>query len=172
MARTGLSLPLPETGGEVPLLPLRRVPGHKPEVVSGPLPMVDERLSSDERAELFFVGDKKQAIYRWREGRAHGEGGTGANLPALRNREGGEGSLQTKTLGKNWRSGERIVEFNNSFWGLTGPAGRSSQLSRVPQPWRKLSRSPAGDGERATEGKGLRFHRDEDGGEGREESGR
>ena len=83
-------------------------------------PMVDERLSSDERAELFFVGDKKQAIYRWRGGRAElmEREELEANLPALRNREGGEGSLQTKTLGKNWRSGERIVEFNNSFWGL------------------------------------------------------
>lgn len=83
-------------------------------------PMVDERLSRDERAELFFVGDKKQAIYRWRGGRAElmEREELEANLPALKNLEGEEGCLQAKTLEKNWRSGEQIVEFNNSFWGL------------------------------------------------------
>lgn len=52
------------------------------------------------------VGDVKQSIYRWRNGDWRLLSGLGASLP----------QSEQKTLGTNWRSDRRIVEFNNAFF--------------------------------------------------------
>ncbi|MBD3264224.1 MAG: AAA family ATPase [Candidatus Omnitrophica bacterium] len=65
--------------------------------------MVEEALS--EGGSLFYVGDKKQAIYRFRGGEA---GLFDRVKDKFRNF-----NVTTATLNKNWRSQRSIVDFNN-----------------------------------------------------------
>jgi len=58
---------------------------------------------------LFLVGDKKQAIYRWRGGDAELIDEVASRYRAYRIRE--------LTLHNNYRSGEHIVAFNNMLFG-------------------------------------------------------
>jgi ATP-dependent helicase/nuclease subunit A len=58
---------------------------------------------------LFLVGDKKQAIYRWR-------GGNAELIDEASSRYGAYPALEL-TLRNNYRSGEHIVAFNNSIFG-------------------------------------------------------
>jgi len=78
-------------------------------------PLIDEMLSSEINSSLFIVGDKKQAIYRWRGGDA--ELMDNENLinmiPSINNIE--EKNLDV-VLRKNFRSSKEIIEFNNLFW--------------------------------------------------------
>ncbi|MFA5105013.1 MAG: UvrD-helicase domain-containing protein [Candidatus Margulisiibacteriota bacterium] len=69
-------------------------------------PMIDEAISSG--GSFFYVGDKKQSIYRFR----------GANS-ALFDEVKGEFpgyQLDERDLEDNWRSAKEIVEFNNSVF--------------------------------------------------------
>jgi ATP-dependent helicase/nuclease subunit A len=78
-------------------------------------PLIDEMLSRREMGSLFIVGDRKQAIYRWRGGNAGlmDEDVLKAEIPAINNLvENGF----SQTLDKNWRSKKEIVQFNNDFW--------------------------------------------------------
>ena len=74
------------------------------------IPLIDNALSS-ENASLMIVGDAKQAIYRWRGGKAN----QFINLfndtdnPFIINSE-------IKSLDTNYRSSKAIIEFNNSFF--------------------------------------------------------
>ncbi|HNX80929.1 MAG TPA: UvrD-helicase domain-containing protein [Candidatus Omnitrophota bacterium] len=68
--------------------------------------MVDNALS--EKGSLFFVGDKKQAIYRFR-------GGTVSLIDDIR-REFPRTPWIDKTLDINFRSQKTIVEFNNEVF--------------------------------------------------------
>jgi len=79
-------------------------------------PILEEVLISDEKSSLFIVGDRKQAIYRWRGGNAD-----------LMNEERLKQELKilsmiaqeekiSRPLSENWRSQSKIVEFNNWFW--------------------------------------------------------
>ena len=79
-------------------------------------PLIDERLSRDQAASLFLVGDRKQAIYRWRGGNSElmDEDVLRANVPAIDNLQAEKGF--SETLNVNWRSRREIVEFNNDFW--------------------------------------------------------
>ncbi len=78
-------------------------------------PLIDEVLSRDKNASLFIVGDRKQAIYRWRGGNSElmDEDRLREEIPAIGhlNQDGFSASLDT-----NWRSGEEIIKFNNAFW--------------------------------------------------------
>ena len=65
--------------------------------------MVEEALSTG--GSLFYVGDKKQAIYSFR-------GGEVALFDEIKKRFGLFG-VSVETLEKNYRSQKRIVEFNN-----------------------------------------------------------
>ena len=66
-------------------------------------PMVEEALSSG--GSLFYVGDKKQAIYRFRGGDAYLMERIGAGLKHF--------NLKEEFLSRNYRSQKEIVEFNN-----------------------------------------------------------
>ncbi len=75
-------------------------------------PIISETLSSEENSSLFIVGDRKQAIYRWRGGNAEL-----MNLKNISNMiEKPIDDIKENSLIKNWRSDKIIVEFNNNFW--------------------------------------------------------
>jgi ATP-dependent exoDNAse (exonuclease V) beta subunit len=77
------------------------------------IPLVDNALSS-EKGSLFLVGDAKQAIYRWRGGKAE---------QFLRLVNGSENPFvflpKVESLPTNYRSHEEIVKFNNTFFTST-----------------------------------------------------
>jgi len=73
-------------------------------------PLIDNALAS-EGGSLFLVGDAKQAIYRWRGGRAEQL----LNL-ANENKNPFVAIPQTKNLPVNYRSHYEIVKFNNDFF--------------------------------------------------------
>jgi ATP-dependent exoDNAse (exonuclease V) beta subunit len=78
-------------------------------------PLIDEVLSRKESGSLFIVGDRKQAIYRWRGGNSElmEEGRLREEVPAIDNLSGNDFS---SSLGMNWRSRRAIIDFNNDFW--------------------------------------------------------
>ncbi len=85
-------------------------------------PLIDEVLSREKKASLFIVGDRKQAIYRWRGGNSGlmDESCLREQVPAIANVEKGGFS---HTLDKNWRSRGEIVDFNNRFWAPEAISG-------------------------------------------------
>jgi len=78
-------------------------------------PLIDEVLSRKENGSLFIVGDRKQAIYRWRGGNSElmEEVRLREEVPAIANLSPDHFS---SSLEMNWRSRREIVEFNNDFW--------------------------------------------------------
>lgn len=74
------------------------------------IPLVDNALSS-EKGSLFLVGDAKQAIYRWRGGKAE---------QFLRLANGIENPFvfepNVENLPCNYRSHKEIIQFNNDFF--------------------------------------------------------
>lgn len=78
------------------------------------IPLIDNALSQEmdgNSGSLLLVGDAKQSIYRWR-------GGLPEQFIALCNNEN-PFSIQDKKvtdLKVNWRSHEKLIEFNNSFF--------------------------------------------------------
>ena len=79
------------------------------------IPLVDNALST-ENGSLFLVGDAKQAIYRWRGGKAE----QFLNL-ANRNTNPFVIPPQIEILPQNYRSHKEIVQFNNDFFTATSP---------------------------------------------------
>ncbi len=79
------------------------------------IPLIDNALAS-ENGSLFLVGDAKQAIYRWRGGKAE-------QFLNLINLTGNPFVISPiiESLPKNYRSFEEIVKFNNSFFRSTSP---------------------------------------------------
>ena len=79
------------------------------------VPLIGNALESEdekhERGSLFLVGDVKQAIYRWRGGRAE-------QFLNLINGKSHPFVVQPSihSLDTNWRSYDEIVNFNNSFF--------------------------------------------------------
>lgn len=79
------------------------------------IPLVSNALESEnekgERGSLLLVGDVKQAIYRWRGGRAE-------QFLNLINLKSNPFSIPPiiKQLDTNWRSRNEIVNFNNGFF--------------------------------------------------------
>ena len=94
-------------------------------------PILDEVLSSNRLASLFVVGDRKQAIYRWRGGNPElmDEEVLVAAAPAIGLRASGGFS---GTLTRNFRSAAAVVEFNNRFWDpatISSLAGDDQKLA-------------------------------------------
>ncbi|MGN7513319.1 MAG: UvrD-helicase domain-containing protein [Allomuricauda sp.] len=84
------------------------------------VPLIGNALESEdekhERGSLFLVGDVKQAIYRWRGGRAEQflDLINGKSHPFVVEQS-------TYSLDTNWRSCDEIVDFNNSFFTEMAP---------------------------------------------------
>ena len=74
------------------------------------IPLIDNALAQ-ENSNLLLVGDGKQAIYRWRGGKAE-------QFIALGSEEKNpfQVSKKIKTLETNYRSYSEIINFNNSFF--------------------------------------------------------
>ncbi len=77
------------------------------------IPLIDNALAQ-ENSNLLLVGDGKQAIYRWRGGKAEQfiELGADAKNPFHIDKE-------IKSLETNFRSFSEIIKFNNSFFQHT-----------------------------------------------------
>jgi len=79
------------------------------------IPLIGNALESEddkgEPGSLFLVGDAKQAIYRWRGGRAE-------QFVALATSQAQPFSIpsETKVLPRNYRSYNEIIKFNNDFF--------------------------------------------------------
>ena len=84
------------------------------------IPLIGHALEGEDlqgnTGSLFLVGDAKQAIYRWRGGRAEqfldlvNETTSPFVIPA-----------QTESLPTNWRSYDEVIKFNNDFFTATSP---------------------------------------------------
>lgn len=74
------------------------------------LPLFDNiRSGTDEPGSILLVGDSKQAIYRWRNGKVE-----------LLEQEAPEFfGIEPDVLARNFRSDEHIVEFNNKLFEIT-----------------------------------------------------
>ncbi len=84
------------------------------------VPLIGNALESEDmqghRGSLFLVGDAKQAIYRWRGGRAE----QFLNLAnAIENPF--VATPNTEVLPVNYRSHEEVIKFNNDFFTATSP---------------------------------------------------
>ena len=77
------------------------------------IPLIDNALAQ-ENSNLLLVGDGKQAIYRWRGGKAEQfiNLGSDAENPFFIDKE-------VKTLETNFRSFSEVINFNNSFFQHT-----------------------------------------------------
>lgn len=84
------------------------------------IPLISNALegldSSGRTGSLFLVGDAKQAIYRWRGGKAE-------QFLELTNKRSNPFSVQGETylLPTNYRSKEEIINFNNLFFQSISP---------------------------------------------------
>ena len=80
------------------------------------IPLIENSLSSEglneERGSLMLVGDAKQAIYRWRGGRAE------QFIDLAKESDLNDFSVPRtiKTLDTNYRSSSEIISFNNQFF--------------------------------------------------------
>ncbi len=85
------------------------------------VPLISNALEgqdeSGRKGSLLLVGDAKQAIYRWRGGKAE-------QFLNLLDPHAGVFTVppEINDLPKNYRSHEKIIEFNNEFFNITSPA--------------------------------------------------
>jgi len=93
-------------------------------------PMVEEALATG--GSLFYVGDKKQAIFRFR-------GGEVALMEYLK-KQLSAFNVRSQALSRNFRSQKEIVEFNNAVFSpenigsmLAGAQGRKTALAELSQ---------------------------------------
>lgn len=77
-------------------------------------PVIEEVLTGEEDSSLFIVGDRKQAIYRWRGGSAELMNESVLNGEFMDSVD--PGNFSKEVLEYNWRSRNTIVNFNNEFW--------------------------------------------------------
>ncbi|HNQ49833.1 MAG TPA: UvrD-helicase domain-containing protein [Candidatus Omnitrophota bacterium] len=95
-------------------------------------PMVEEALATG--GSLFYVGDKKQAIFRWRGGEV--------TLMEYLKRQLAAFNVKPRPLTSNFRSQKEIVEFNNAVFS---PDNIRSMLGRAGE--LKSSFAKLGDGD-------------------------
>ena len=94
------------------------------------VPLIGNALESvnekNEEGTLFLVGDVKQAIYRWRGGKAE----QFLNLISGKSRPFSVGP-STFALDTNWRSYSEIVQFNNQFFSTVAPLLRNTEYRNL-----------------------------------------
>ncbi|RIV43905.1 UvrD-helicase domain-containing protein [Flagellimonas pelagia] len=94
------------------------------------IPLIGNALESEnerhEHGSLFLVGDVKQAIYRWRGGKAEQflDLMNGKSHPFVV-----EPSIHS--LGTNWRSHDEIVGFNNTFFTTVAPVLKNEDYQNL-----------------------------------------
>lgn len=94
------------------------------------VPLIGNALESEnerhEHGSLFLVGDVKQAIYRWRGGKAEQflDLMNGKSHPFVV-----EPSIHS--LGTNWRSHDEIVGFNNTFFTTVAPVLKNEDYQNL-----------------------------------------
>lgn len=74
------------------------------------IPLIDNALAQ-EKSSLLLVGDAKQAIYRWRGGKAEQLINLGKDGSRIFHIE-----KEVKLLDRNYRSYSEVIQFNNSFF--------------------------------------------------------
>jgi len=79
------------------------------------IPLIDNALSQ-ENSNLLLVGDGKQAIYRWRGGRAEQFITLGSENQQGKKANPFHVRKEIKGLGTNYRSYSEVITFNNSFF--------------------------------------------------------
>lgn len=79
------------------------------------IPLIDNALSQ-ENSNLLLVGDGKQAIYRWRGGKASQFISLGSTVEKSINANPFKVVKEVKQLEINYRSYEEVVAFNNNFF--------------------------------------------------------
>lgn len=79
------------------------------------VPLLKNSIAGEEGTPVMLIGDIKQAIYRWR-------GGDWSILSRRVHEEMGANRVEIETLGTNYRSMRRVVEFNNTVTGLVAEA--------------------------------------------------
>ena len=94
------------------------------------IPLIGNAVESEnergEKGSLLLVGDAKQAIYRWRGGRAE----QFLNLLSLKTNPF---VLEPKveSLDTNWRSQKEIIAFNNSFFNFAASKLNNSDYKKL-----------------------------------------
>ena len=78
------------------------------------IPLIDNALSQEDTS-AFLVGDAKQAIYRWRGGKAEQFIALSTNEDTIQNNPF-QIEKSIKNLETNFRSYSEIIDFNNSFF--------------------------------------------------------
>ncbi|MBL4643140.1 MAG: UvrD-helicase domain-containing protein [Flavobacteriaceae bacterium] len=79
------------------------------------IPLIDNALSQ-ENSNLLLVGDGKQAIYRWRGGKAEQFIKLGSENQNEKRANPFQTHKEIKGLDTNYRSYSEIIDFNNSFF--------------------------------------------------------
>jgi ATP-dependent exoDNAse (exonuclease V) beta subunit len=79
------------------------------------IPLIDNALSQ-ENSNLLLVGDGKQAIYRWRGGKAEQFIKLGSENKNERSSNPFQTEKEIKGLDTNYRSYSEVIAFNNSFF--------------------------------------------------------
>tara|TARA_R110002110_G_scaffold248894_4_gene465117 strand:+ start:6458 stop:9625 length:3168 start_codon:yes stop_codon:yes gene_type:complete len=79
------------------------------------IPLIENALAQ-EKSNLLLVGDGKQAIYRWRGGKAEQFIKLGSEDQKERNSNPFQIYKEVKGLDTNYRSYSEIIDFNNSFF--------------------------------------------------------
>lgn len=79
------------------------------------IPLIENALAQ-EKSNLLLVGDGKQAIYRWRGGKAEQFIKLGSEEQKERNSNPFQVQKEVKGLETNYRSYSEIIDFNNSFF--------------------------------------------------------
>ncbi len=89
------------------------------------IPLIDNALAQ-ENSNLLIVGDGKQAIYRWRGGKAE-------QFIGLGSREDNPFHIhkENETLETNYRSYSEIINFNNSFFQHTASFLQNENYSQL-----------------------------------------
>lgn len=79
------------------------------------IPLIDNALSQ-EHSNLLLVGDGKQAIYRWRGGKAEQFINLGSSEQNEKKSNPFQINKEVKGLDTNFRSYSEVIDFNNSFF--------------------------------------------------------
>ena len=105
--------------------------------------LADEALSRG--GTLFLVGDKKQAIYRWRGGRAELVDEISSCYPGY--------ATRPMCLDINYRSGEHVVSFNNTLFSPENIPGllRLVAGGDVPGLWARIAETYRGSAQQCVE---------------------